>query len=127
MIFEHFGINVPDARAMAKWYVDNLGMKIVHAVENAPYAHFLADETGRTIMEIYSNTDHPIPDYAAQHPSKYHFALKTNDPSASKDKLVKAGAKFLFEETLDDGSFLIMLRDPWDIPLQLAKRTTPMP
>lgn len=127
MIFEHFGINVPDARAMAKWYVENLNMQIVHAVKTDPYAHFLADETGRTIIEIYTNTNHPIPDYASQHPSMYHFAVKSDDPTATKDKLVKAGATFILEETLDDGSFLIMLRDPWDIPLQLARRSNPMP
>jgi hypothetical protein len=32
-----------------------------------------------------------------------------------------------YEETLPDGSFLIMVRDPWGIPIQLVRRMTPFP
>ena len=126
MQFEHFGINVPDARAMAAWYVQNLDMKIARRGEGPPYAHFLADATGRTIIEIYSNTADKIPDYEKQHPLRFHFAFAVEDPNALKDRLVEAGARFVFEETLDDGSFLIMMRDPWELPLQLARRSQPM-
>ena len=31
------------------------------------------------------------------------------------------------EETLDDGSFLVMVRDPWGVPLQLCRRTVALP
>ncbi len=127
MKFEHFGINVPDAVAMAKWYVENLDMKIVVGNDSAPYAHFLADSTGRTIIEIYSNPDDPIPDYTAQHHLRFHIAFASEDPAAAKDKLIKAGASLVIDETTPDGSQVITLRDPWNIPFQLAKRTTPMP
>jgi catechol-2,3-dioxygenase len=127
MKFEHFGINVPDAVALAKWYVDNVGMQIVVGNETAPYAHFLADSSGRTIIEIYSNPDDPIPDYSAQHHLRFHFAFATDEPDAMMDKLIKAGATLVIDETTPDGSRVITLRDPWNIPVQLAKRTTPMP
>ena len=54
MKFEHFAINVPDARAQAAWWVQNLGLTVARKREDAPYTHFLADDTGRTIVELYS-------------------------------------------------------------------------
>ena len=126
MKFEHFGINVPDSRAMAKWYAENLDMQVVRSGDKPPYVRFIADSTGRVIIEIYTNTDHPIPDYASQHPSWFHIAVAADDPSGIGEKLVSKGAEFQFDETLEDGSYLVMLRDPWSIPLQLAKRSRPM-
>ena len=46
MIFEHFALNVPQPAAQAQWYVQHLGFKIVRRREDAPFTHFLADETG---------------------------------------------------------------------------------
>ena len=126
MKFEHFGINVPDSRAMADWYVENLGMKIVRSGDKSPYVRFIADATDRVIIEIYTNTDYPIADYKSQHPSWFHIAVAVDDPDKVKDMLVEKGAQFQFDETLEDGSYLVMLRDPWSIPLQLAKRSEPM-
>ena len=36
MKFEYFALNVPDAAAMAYWYVEHLPMQIVRAVHGAP-------------------------------------------------------------------------------------------
>ena len=127
MKFEHFGINVPDARAMAKWYIENCQMTAVIAVQTAPYAHFLADATGRVIIEIYSNPDFPIPDYTAEHPSRLHFAFAVEDAGTVKDKLTAAGATVETDDTLEDGSHLVMMRDPWGLALQLCQRAKVMP
>lgn len=126
MQFEHFGINVPDAAAMAQWYVKNLNMKIVRAIPQANQTHFLADEKGRVMMEIYTNPKSAVPDHSAEHPLRFHFAFAVEDPAALKDKLVKEGASVFEDLHLDDGSNLIMMRDPWGVPLQLCKRTKPM-
>ncbi len=123
MAFKHFGINVPDAVAMAKWYVENLDMNIVCSTDSPPYTHFLADSTSRTIIKIYSNPNDPIPGYSAQHHLRSQIAFATNDPCAIKEKLIKAGASLVLDETTEDGSQVITLRDPWNIPFQLAKRT----
>ena len=79
MKFEHFGINVPDAPAMATWYVEHLHMQIVRAIQGAPHTHFLADATGRVVVEIYSNPIAPIPDYANQDPLCLHIAFAVDD------------------------------------------------
>jgi catechol 2,3-dioxygenase-like lactoylglutathione lyase family enzyme len=125
MKFEHFALNVPDARAQAQWYVQHLGFKIVRAREDSPFTHFLADETGRTICEFYTNPKAAIPNHAAAHPLSFHFAVVAADAKAERARLEKAGATLFLEEPQPDGSLLIMLRDPWGVPLQLCQRTNP--
>jgi glyoxylase I family protein len=117
---------VPDAKAMAEWYVKNLNMKIVRALPKSNQTHFLADEKDRLMMEIYTNPASAIPDHSTEHPLRFHFAFAVSEPAALKEKLVAAGASVVEEVRLDDGSHLIMMRDPWGVPLQLCKRAKPM-
>ena len=67
-----------------------------------------------------------MPDYPAMHPLRFHVAFKTGDPDAATADLVGAGVTLVDQQTLADGSRLVMLRDPWGLPLQLCKRTTPL-
>ena len=127
MKFEHFALNVPDARAHARWYVDYLGFTIARQRADPPYMHFLADETGRTVIELYSNPKSPYPDFAAEHPLRFHLAVVAPDARAERARLERAGATLFLEEPQPDGSLLIMMRDPWGVPLQLCQRTTPFP
>lgn len=126
MRFEHFALNVPDARAMSRWYVDHLGFQVVRRRDDAPYTHFLADDSGRVTVELYSNPKAAVPDYAAQHPLVFHFAVVAADARAECQRLEKAGARLFLEEPQPDGSTLIMMRDPWGIPLQLCQRAKPL-
>lgn len=127
MKFEHFALNVPDAPAQAQWYVQNLGFSIARRREDAPFTHFLADDTGRTVVELYSNPKAPIPYYAAQDPLIFHLAVVAVDAKAECARLLKTGAKLCREEPQPNGTQLIMLRDPWNVPLQLCQRTKPFP
>ena len=127
MKFEHFAINVPDAAAHAQWYVAHLGFKIVRQMTVAPFTHFLADETGRVVVELYSNPKATIPDYKALHPLNFHLAVVAADARADRARLEQSGATLFLEDPQADGSLLIMLRDPWNVPLQLCQRTTLMP
>ncbi len=125
MKFEHFALNVPEPVAMAAWYGEHCGMRTVRAQTTAPFTHFLADATGRVIMELYANPAAPIPDYAAQDPLVYHCAFAVEEVEAVKMRLLAAGATEVSDAFLSDGTRLVMLRDPWGIPLQLCKRATP--
>ncbi len=127
MKFEHFALNVPDARASVHWYTTHLGLRIARTRAEAPYTTFLADDSGRVILELYSNPAAPFPDFKAAHPLCFHVAFVAEDPAAVRVRLLAAGATPAYEESLPDGSFLIMLRDPWGIPLQLVHRVTPFP
>jgi len=123
---EHIALNVADPVAMAAWYVKNLGMRIVRESTVAPYIHFLADAAGRSVIEVYSNDADPFPDYASMHPLRLHVAFATSDPDGSRAALEAAGATFVDEMKRDDGTRLVMLRDPWGLALQLCKRPEPL-
>jgi catechol 2,3-dioxygenase-like lactoylglutathione lyase family enzyme len=127
MRFEHFALNVPDARAAADWYVAHLGFTIVRAVDGPPFTRFLADETGRTVLEVYTNPKATVPDYPRQHWLTVHLAVVSRDVDADRARLEKAGATLATIDDLPDGSRLVMLRDPWGVCVQLCRRTTPMP
>ena len=127
MKFEHFALNVPDCRAHALWYVQHLGFTVARSRVDAPFTHFLADDTGRTIVEFYTNPKAAFPDYAAAHPLCFHLAVVAADAKAERARLEQAGATLFLEEPQPDGSLLIMLRDPWGVPLQLCQRTQPFP
>ncbi len=127
MNFEHFALNVPEPVAQARWYVENLGFRIVRGSEEPPFIHFLADGTGRVIVELYHNPAGPVPDYNAMHPLSFHFAMVATDALAERGRLERAGATLVKEDTLADGTVIVMLRDPWGLPLQLCQRTEPFP
>ena len=126
MKFEHFALNVPDAAAMARWYVQHCRMRVVRSIPKAPHTHFLADEGGRVMMEIYTNPEAPTPDYASMPPLCFHFALAVQDAEPPKKRLLAAGATVFQDQVLDDGSRIVTLRDPWGVPLQLCQRVEPM-
>src|SRR5690349_16181082 len=100
---EHIACNVEDPPAMAAWYVEHLGMRVVRHVPLPSQIHFLADAAGRAVIEIYRNAVDPIPDYAAMHPIRLHIAFTTADPDAARAALVAAGATFVEEGTTADG------------------------
>src|SRR6476619_4969585 len=125
LTIEHGAINVVDPAAIAAWYVQHLGMRVVRQSEVPPYIHFVADAGGRTVIELYSNPVDAIPDYASMHPLRLHVAFAAPDPDAALASLVAAGASVVDDVSRDDGTRLIMLRDPWGLALQLCKRPLP--
>ena len=126
MKLEHFAFNVVDPVAVAAWYVEHLGMTVVHHLEDAPYTQFIADSSGTMMIEIYNNPPDQVPPYAEMDPLLLHFAFVSADPDADKAPLLAAGATLVDDFRLDDGSHIVMLRDPWGLAFQLCKRTTPM-
>lgn len=126
MKLEHFALNVAEPVAMATWYVEHLGLAVVREMAEAPYTHFLADSSGQILLEIYNNPPEQVPPYAEMDPLLLHIAFVSTDPEADKAALLEAGATLVQDQHLDDGSHLVMLRDPWGLALQLCKRGTPM-
>jgi len=126
MKIEHFALNVADPVAMAAWYVENLGFKVVRQMKKPPFTHFLADSGGVSMLEIYNNPPDQVPDYAQMNPLLVHVAFISEEPGSDRDALVAAGAALVDELHLDDGGHLVMLRDPWGLAIQLCKRGIPM-
>jgi glyoxylase I family protein len=125
MKFEHYAINVPDAIAVADWYVAHCGLTIEVILEQAPFTRFLSDDSGRVFWELYSNPQGAFPDYASKHPLEYHLAFAVENIGSEMKRLIDAGAQFVEEVNPEEGTRLIMLRDPFGIALQLCQRKRP--
>jgi catechol 2,3-dioxygenase-like lactoylglutathione lyase family enzyme len=121
MKIEHIAFNVADPVAVAAWYCQHCGLRVVRHLPHPVQTHFLADADA-TILEIYCNPPDQVPDYHNMNPLLFHLALKSADPTADTRRLVAAGAVYVSEIRPDQGSHLVMLRDPWGVPLQLCQR-----
>jgi len=124
---EHVAINVENPVAMAKWYCDNLDMKIVRKGPPPVNMHFISDSQGNMMLEIYHNPPDAVPDYTSMNPLMLHIAFMVEDVKETCRKLVAAGATVATEMTVtDSGDKIAMLRDPWGAPIQILKRANPM-
>ena len=126
MKLEHVALNVEAPRAVAAWYERHLGLTVVRRAETPPHTHFLADDGGSVLLEIYNNPPDCVPAYAAMDPLLLHLAFVSADPHADGLRLAAAGATLVSEQRLADGTHLVMLRDPWGLALQLCRRAAPM-
>ena len=126
MKLEHVAFMMADPIAAAEWYVRNLGMEVVRGTREPPCTHFIADEARTVMFEIYCNPAAKVPDYAAQHPLVFHLAFKCEDVAKKRDELVAAGATLVTDVDPSSADELVMLRDPWGVPLQLVKRVEGM-
>jgi catechol 2,3-dioxygenase-like lactoylglutathione lyase family enzyme len=127
MRIEHIGYQVSEPVRVAAWYVEHLGFRVMRKSDQSPWAHFLADDSGRVMIEIYSNPNAPMPDYAALDPLVLHLAFSTEDVERERQRLLAAWATADGEiELTPAGDHVAMLRDPWGFPIQLCKRSQPM-
>jgi len=124
---EHVAINVENPVEMAKWYCENLGMKIVRKGPPPVNMRFISDAGGNMMLELYHNPPDAVPDYASMDPLMLHIAFMVDDVKGTCRKLVAAGATVAGEVTVtDSGDELAMLRDPWGVSIQFLKRANPM-
>ena len=126
MKIEHFALNVADPLAMGAWYTQHVGLQVIRQLQGAPYTTFLADDSGRVMVEIYKNPPENVPLYREMDPLLVHLAFVSTDPDKDTERLLKAGASLVNNQHLQDGSHLVMLRDPWGLAIQLCKRGVPM-
>jgi len=126
MKMEHVALNVSDPAAMAAWYMKHLGFEIIRSMATPPYTHFLKESGGTVMIEVYHNPPDQVPLYSRMDPLLLHVAFVSADPDTDKSALLAAGATLVKEEHLPDGSYLIMMRDPWGFAIQLCKRSQPM-
>lgn len=126
MKIEHFAINVADPIAMAAWYGEHFGLTTVRKQEGGANTHFLADDSGDVMLEIYNNPPDAVPDYASMNPLLLHLAFVCDNPVQKRAELELAGRSFAEEVHIKDGSHLVMMRDPWGLAIQLCKRGSTM-
>jgi glyoxylase I family protein len=127
MKIEHVAFNVEDSRALADWYVAHLGMTIVRSVPEAPYIRFLADSTGETLLEVYSNPLGEYIQYGTFHPVTFHIAFTVEDMDGTRQRLEGAGGTIDGDiDVTPAGDKLGFVRDPWGNAIQLVQRQTPL-
>lgn len=127
MKIEHFAINVSDPKALAAWYTENLGLRIIRILDTPNTEHFLADDDGETVLEVYNNLAGDHINFAELHPLGFHIAFSVADMDATRAALIQAGATpFGDVVTTPAGDKLAFLRDPWGVGLQLVQRQKPL-
>ena len=127
MRIEHVAFNVAEASAQTQWHVDHLGMRVLRRVGDPNQTHFMADQAGSAIVELYSNPAVPVPDYAGMSVFALHIAFAVDDLQAELDRLLAAGATAdgdIYE--VPSGDRMAFIRDPWGLTIQLWQRVQPM-
>jgi glyoxylase I family protein len=125
MKIEHAAYQIDDPVRVAQWYVAHLGLVVKRAQTERPFGHFLADDGGAVMIEIYNHPKARVPNYWELDPLLLHLAFKADDIAATRDRLVAAGATAMGDiSTNDVGDQLAMLRDPWGFAIQLVRRKT---
>ena len=127
MHIEHIAFQVSDPVAMAQWYVEHLGCSVARQGGEPAFVHFLKDASGQSMIEIYRNPRVGVPDYRSMDPMLVHIAFHSDDPLADRARLVAAGASVAEDHVVTPaGDEMLILRDPWHLPVQLVKRAAPM-
>jgi glyoxylase I family protein len=127
MRVEHIALQVKDPVAVADWYGRHLGFRVARHAGGPGNTHFLADEAGHVVFELYNNPSAPQPDYASMHPLMMHVALVVDDMAVAYQRLLAAGATSCSPpETAASGDQFAMVRDPFGLPVQLVRRRVPL-
>jgi glyoxylase I family protein len=124
---EHIALNVDDPASMASWYCENLGMNIVMKGTAPANTRFISNASGKILLEVYNNPPDAVPDYASMNPLLLHIAFMVDDVEEICHKLTASGATVVDDvSTTAGGDIIVMLRDPWGIPIQFVKRAKPI-
>jgi glyoxylase I family protein len=127
MKIEHTAYQVADPAAMARWYVQHLGLTVKRSQHEPPFGQFLADDGDTVMLELYNNPSVTVPDYPAIDPLILHIAFWTDDVAATRSRLLAAGASAVGEVVVTPaGDHVAMLRDPWGLAIQFVHRAQPM-
>jgi catechol 2,3-dioxygenase-like lactoylglutathione lyase family enzyme len=127
MKIEHTAYQVEDPVALARWYVEHLGLTVKRAQDEPPFVRFLADDGDAVMLEFYRNPKIPVPDYRAIDPVALHVAFRTDDVEATRARLMAAGATAEGDvQVTPAGDTMAMLRDPWGLAIQFVRRAQPM-
>lgn len=127
MNIEHVAYNIQDPVALAAWYTQHLGFRVLRALAEPPFTHFLADASGRFVIEFYHHARVGVPDYTKYDPLVLHIAFSTLEVRKERERLLAAGATPAGDITVTPaGDEMTFLRDPWGLCLQLVRRARPL-
>lgn len=122
MKLEHFGIYARDTEALANWYIDTLGFRIVRTLEKAgrPPIVFLAASEGGEI-EILP-TQEPHAERSLNQGGFSHIGLVIDDFAVVEANLNKKGIRLEGVRDTSNGWKIGYLQDPEGNVLEIVRR-----
>jgi glyoxylase I family protein len=120
---EHVAVYAADSTALKDFYVQALGLKVVHISSDKPPGYFLADDRG-TALEII-----PRPEGQANVHQRWicHVAFWVDDVAIQKAELEKLGRVFETETAVDNETVkTAFFSDPEGNRCQIIWRRTPL-
>lgn len=115
----HLHIKSPNPRETARWYVDNLGAKIVEQIQGAggTVAGFRLDLHGLRL----NVTGFVDGQKLEQHYGMEHLAIATDDLSGVVDSLKAGSARILEQRQLRDGRRVCFFEGPDGVRLEVME------
>jgi catechol 2,3-dioxygenase-like lactoylglutathione lyase family enzyme len=124
---EHLALNVADPQRITNWYCENLGFRVIRKGTPPTYTNFVADDGKNMMFEVFNNTAYPLLDISKIHHLAFHTAFVVDDVRAIRNGLLAAGATIVDDITVNaGGDEILVMRNPWGVPLQFIKRAKPM-
>lgn len=123
---EHIGILARDSAALARWYQDTLGWRVVYDSKKSPPAFFLATEDGSMIEVIPGATGGGEPSPLSAHGVR-HLAIVVDDFDKAYAALQAKKVNFI-EPPKEGagGAKVVFFRDPEGNILHLIYRPKPL-
>ena len=117
----------PDTAALARWYVDVLGFRVV--VDGGPSGstYFVGPPDGAALVEIIKATDAPRHERARNDPGWSHLAFTVSDVDKAIEELTTKGVTFTNAPSMSGGGDrLAFFLDGDGNVLQIVSRPQPL-
>ena len=123
---EHIGIAASDTTALANWYCETLGFRIVSRSDDTPPSYFVAAPNG-TMLEIISAEGAPRTEHDPRDPGIRHICIGVEDFEETVAELEQKGVTFTGAVIdLPGGGNVLFFTDPEGNLLHLVHRPEPL-
>jgi len=123
---EHIGIAAEDTTALADWYCETLGFRIVSSSDDTPPSYFVAAPDDM-MLEIISANESARTAHEPRDAGIRHIAISVNDFEGTVAELKRKGVTFTGEVIdLPGGGNVVFFTDPERNLLHLVNRPKPL-
>jgi glyoxylase I family protein len=119
---EHVAIASPNPPALAQWYVDHLGFRLILERDGKCFVR----ASNGSLIEIIVGQG-PLADVQPSDCGLRHLAIQVSDFDAAYASLVGRGVNFIGEPFQDHGNRLVFFKDGEGNLCHLIQRKEPLP
>ncbi len=120
---EHLAIASKDPKALAKWYCDALGFKIVYESRDSPTTFV---KLGDDMIEIIEAAKVDRAPAGEKDPGLRHIAISTTDMHQAYERLKSKKVSFKSEPSEKKGVWTVFFEDPESNLVHLIQRAKPL-